>query len=66
MVRAIAIGLLACAMTVGCANTQRVTSGGYYCSLGTQEPCPQHEAYGDCQPCPRSSMSATPADAHTY
>jgi hypothetical protein len=60
MVRAIAIGLLAAAMTAGCANTQRVTSGGYYCNVTTHEPCPEHEVYGDCQLCPRSSMSATP------
>jgi hypothetical protein len=66
MFRAIAISLLAAAVTAGCADTHRVTSGGYYCNLETQEPCPQHEAYGDCQPCPRSSMKATEADSHSF
>ena len=66
MSRAIAIALLAAALTAGCADTHRVTSGGYYCNLETQEPCPQHEAYGDCQPCPRSQMKATASDSHAF
>ena len=66
MFRAIAMALLVAALTAGCADTHRVTSGGYYCNLETQGPCPQHEAYGDCQPCPRSSIKATAADSHAF
>jgi hypothetical protein len=59
MFRAIPIGFLAALVTVGCADEHPVTSGGYFCQTSTQEPCPQHEADPDCQPCPRSSMQAT-------
>jgi len=52
MFRLIAVCLLAVGATVGCAETNRVASGGYYCTVGTQNPCPEHEGHGDCQPCP--------------
>jgi hypothetical protein len=58
MFRLIAVCLLAAGATVGCAETHRVTSGGYYCTAGTQNPCPEHEVSGDCQPCPDASVSA--------
>jgi hypothetical protein len=65
MFRVITVCLLAASATVGCADTHRVTSGGYYCIVGTLSACPQYEASGDCQPCPRASLSAAPSDSHT-
>jgi hypothetical protein len=58
MLRIIAVCLVATGMTAGCANLQPVTSGGYYCITGTQVSCPEHEGYGDCQLCPKASMTA--------
>ncbi len=59
MLRPIAIGLLAAAVTLGCVDEHPATSGGYYCERATGEPCAQHEGDPDCQPCPRSSMNPT-------
>ena len=56
--RAIGVSCLAAGMTVGCASSPSVASGGYYCIKGSQQSCPQHEAYGDCQLCPQSSLAA--------
>jgi hypothetical protein len=58
MLRIIAVCLIAAGMTAGCANMQPVTSGGYYCITGTQVSCPEHEGYGDCQLCPKASLTA--------
>ena len=57
MFRMFAVCCLAAGMTAGCAETQRVTSGGYYCIAGTEQACPEHEGYGDCQLCPSSSLA---------
>jgi|HubBroStandDraft_5_1064220.scaffolds.fasta_scaffold25189_3 hypothetical protein len=59
MFRAMIAGLLVAGMTAGCATTQPVLTGGYYCLQGTDLSCPSHEGSGDCQPCPRST--ATPS-----
>ncbi len=69
MLRSTIFCLLIAGLTAGCASPQRVTSGGYYCSAGTEMPCASHEGSGDCQPCPHgvaqpstaSAMSADPA-----
>lgn len=58
IVRTLSVSCLAAGLTVGCASTTPVTSGGYYCLKGTQQSCSQHEAYGDCQLCPPSSIAA--------
>ena len=58
MFRSITASLLIAGMTAGCATTQPVLTGGYYCLTGTELSCPSHEGSGDCQPCPRST--ATP------
>ena len=64
MFRGIAIGLLAAAATVACADTHPVTSGGYYCNVESGDPCREHSGQGDCQPCPRSSVQAPDANSH--
>jgi hypothetical protein len=61
MFRALTASLLIAGMTAGCATTQPVLTGGYYCLAGTELSCPSHEGSGDCQQCPRST--ATPLAA---
>lgn len=56
--RAIGVSCLAAGMTVGCASSPRVASGGYYCIQGSQQNCPEHEGNGDCQLCPHASVAA--------
>jgi len=58
MFRAIAIVLLAAAVTAGCAGTRPVTSRGY-CTVETGKPCEPLVGSGDCQPCPSATMKAT-------
>jgi hypothetical protein len=62
MFRIIALGALAAGVAAGCANFQPVTSGGFYCTAGTQRSCPEHEAYGDCQLCPSATVAASQGD----
>ena len=57
MFRAMIAGLLVAGMTAGCATTQPVLTGGYYCLQGSELSCPSHEGSGDCQPCPRSTAA---------
>ena len=64
MVRSMIIGLFVAGMTAGCASTQPVLTGGYYCLQGTELSCPSHEGNGDCQICPRST-AAPLTDAST-
>jgi hypothetical protein len=59
MFRMFAICCLAAGVTAGCAGTQRVTSGGYYCFIGTQDPCPEHNGDGNCQLCPSDSLASS-------
>lgn len=67
MFRSCLFCLFVAGITAGCATpAQRVTSGGYYCTTETEQPCPSHEGSGDCQPCPNavaapSTASAAPA-----
>lgn len=61
MFRTLIASLLAAGMTVGCASTQPVTSGGYYCRAGTQLSCASHEGSGDCQNCPNATVASTVA-----
>lgn len=64
MWRVITVSLLAAGVTAGCAGMPRLTSAGYYCEVGTEEPCPSHEGSGDCQPCPSSaSVDSGTADS---
>ena len=63
MFRIVAVSLLAAGTTVGCAGMHPVTSGGYYCIIGTQTSCPEHEGYGDCQLCPKASLAASDSPA---
>jgi hypothetical protein len=63
MFRTIIAGLFVAGMTVGCATTQPVLTGGYYCLQGTELSCPSHEGSGDCQPCPRSTATPLAASA---
>jgi hypothetical protein len=56
--RAIGVSCLAAGLTVGCASTTPVTSGGYYCMKGPLDSCPEHEGNGDCQLCPTSSIAS--------
>ena len=63
MFRSIAIGLFVAGMTAGCASTQPVLTGGYYCLRGSELSCPSHEGSGDCQPCPSSTAAPLAADA---
>ncbi len=63
MFRSIAIGLFVAGMTAGCASTQPVLTGGYYCLRGSELSCPSHEGNGDCQPCPPSKAAPLAADA---
>jgi hypothetical protein len=67
MFRSMIASLFIAGMTAGCANTQPVLTGGYYCLEGTELSCPSHEGSGDCQPCPRSTAAplATTAAAAT-
>lgn len=57
MFRMFAICCLAAGVTAGCADTQRVTSGGYYCFVGTEDPCPEHDGDGSCQLCPSDALA---------
>jgi hypothetical protein len=57
MFRMFAIGCLAAGVTAGCADTQRVTSGGYYCFIGTEDTCPENNGDGNCQLCPSVSLA---------
>jgi hypothetical protein len=61
MFRAMIAGLLVAGMTAGCATTQPVLTGGYYCLQGTGLSCASHEGSGDCQPCPSSTAAAPSA-----
>jgi hypothetical protein len=63
MVRSMIIGLFVAGMTAGCASTQPVLTGGYYCLQGTEFSCPSHEGTGDCQPCPRATVAPVTAAA---
>jgi hypothetical protein len=63
MVRSMIIGLFVAGMTAGCASTQPVLTGGYYCLQGTELSCPSHEGNGDCQLCPRSTAAPLTAAA---
>ena len=63
MVRSMIIGLFVAGMTAGCASTQPVLTGGYYCLQGTELSCPSHEGNGDCQPCPRATAAPLTAAA---
>jgi hypothetical protein len=63
MFRATIAGLLVAGMTAGCANTQPVLTGGYYCLQGTDLSCPSHEGSGDCEPCPRSTAAPSASTA---
>ena len=63
MFRAMTVSLLIAGMTAGCASTQPVLTGGYYCLAGTELSCPSHEGSGDCQPCPRSTAAPLAASA---
>jgi hypothetical protein len=57
MVRSMIVGLFVAGMTAGCASTQPVLTGGYYCLRGSELSCPSHEGSGDCQPCPSSTAA---------
>jgi hypothetical protein len=57
MFRIIAVCCLAAGVTAGCAENQRVTSGGYYCLVGTLDPCREHDGDGSCQLCPTSETA---------
>lgn len=65
MFRLFAIGCLAASVTAGCADTQRVTSGGYYCFVGTEDPCPEHDGDGSCQLCPGVSLAESKSGSDT-
>jgi hypothetical protein len=57
MLRTMIVSLFVAGMAAGCADTQPVLTGGYYCLEGTELSCPSHEGSGDCQPCPRSTAA---------
>jgi hypothetical protein len=59
MFRAMIAGLFVAGLTAGCATTQPVLTGGYYCLQGTGLSCPSHEGSGDCQPCPSSTAASS-------
>jgi hypothetical protein len=63
MFRSIIVGSFVAGMTAGCANTQPVLSGGYYCLQGTELSCPHLEGNGDCQPCVRSTAAPLASEA---
>jgi hypothetical protein len=63
MFRAMIAGLFVAGMTAGCASTQPVLTGGYYCLQGTDLSCPSHEGSGDCQPGPRSTAAPSASTA---
>jgi hypothetical protein len=63
MFRAMIAGLFVAGMTAGCATTQPVLTGGYYCLQGIGLSCPSHEGSGDCQPCPSSKAASSASSA---
>jgi hypothetical protein len=63
MFRAMTVSLFIAGMTAGCATTQPVLTGGYYCLAGSELSCPSHEGSGDCQQCPRSTAAPLSAAA---
>ena len=65
MFRMIAVCCLAAGVTAGCADTQRVTSGGYYCFVGTEDPCPEHDGDGSCQLCPSVALAPSKPGSDT-
>ena len=63
MLRSMLVSLFVAGISAGCANMQPVLSGGYSCLAGTELSCPSHEGSGDCEPCPRSTATASAAAA---
>jgi hypothetical protein len=63
MFRAMIAGLFVAGMTAGCATTQPVLTGGYYCLQGTELSCPSHEGSGDCQHCPTPTAAPSALSA---
>ena len=62
MFRMIAVCCVAAGVTAGCAETQRVTSGGYYCLVGTEDPCSERDGDGSCQLCPSNTLASSSSE----